>query len=71
MSSSSLELDLGSLYVMKTFIRRMLRKNKQKLEGNWFQNKQKLEGNWFPADDDENSEYFEVDDDDDWPMVLW
>ena len=75
MDSSSWELDLGSLDVMKSFVRKMLRKNKQELEG-WFRSSGGLlmRVNWEEFKqiyDDENSEYFEeVDDDDDWPVVL-
>ena len=75
MISSSWELDIGSLDVMKSFVRKMLRKNKQKLAG-WFRSPGGLlmRVNWEEFKqiyDDENSEYFEeVDDDDDWPVVL-
>ena len=75
MISSSWELDIGSLDVMKSFVQKMLRKNKQKLAG-WFRSPGGLlmRVNWEEFKqiyDDENSEYFEeADDNDDWPVVL-
>ena len=75
MTSSSWKLDLGSLDVMRSFVRKMLQKNKQILAG-WFRFSGGLlmRVNWEEFKqiyDDENSEHFEeVDDDEDWPVVL-